>query len=601
MRAMMRSILIVEIYRKATVARIDTSRDSAALTLMGTDMERINFGLRSLHDIWACLIQVILASWMLYSQLGASLFAPIALILVCFAGLGFLMRFTGDSQRAWMAGVQQRVGLTATVIASMKSLKLSGLSQIARDLMQKLRVDELAAGAQFRKIGILAAFFGFIPFLIGPPLMFAVSQQEMNTTKIYTSLSYLLLLTTPLTQTFQNIPEILSGLACLGRVQDFLQEADRKGALDLAANPGHDSEKRPEPSSNHPTVRELQSIRIQHGTFGWQPATPALQDINALVRAGSITTVVGPVGSGKSTLCQAILGEVPFKDGRMLFDVQPRHIGYCHQTSFLSNETIRHNIVGFSSFDPVRYAEVIEAAALAVDLRTLPQGDRTKVGSDGITLSGGQKQRIALARALYVQTNLLVLDDIFSGLDADTEDRITQQVFGPNGLLRRRKVTTILCTHSSKQLEMADHIIALQEGQIIEQGSLRDLFAASGYVRDLMSGDGVADASPSTDTTAREEKSQPIEYDSTSSHEPGTPKASSDHSASRQNGDWTVYKQYFKSMGLVVASSSFGFAVLWGVFTNLSTVCECLASRGVFHVVGTDTDLMCCRAEVLVR
>jgi ABC-type bacteriocin/lantibiotic exporter with double-glycine peptidase domain len=179
---MVKSILVVEIYRKATVARIDTSRDSAALTLMSTDMERINMGLRSIHDIWASLIQVALASWMLYTQLGLVLFAPIALVLACVAALGVLMRLTGDSQRAWMAKVQERVGLTSTVISSMKSLKLSGLSRTAQDFVQKLRVDELAAGTRFRTISILAALLGFLPLLMGPPLMFAFSKQETDST-----------------------------------------------------------------------------------------------------------------------------------------------------------------------------------------------------------------------------------------------------------------------------------------------------------------------------------------------------------------------------------------------------------------------------------
>jgi ABC-type multidrug transport system fused ATPase/permease subunit len=565
---MVKSILVVEIYRKATVARIDTSRDSAALTLMSTDMERINMGLRSIHDIWASLIQVALASWMLYTQLGLVLFAPIALVLACVAALGVLMRLTGDSQRAWMAKVQERVGLTSTVISSMKSLKLSGLSRTAQDFVQKLRVDELAAGTRFRTISILAALLGFLPLLMGPPLMFAFSKQEMDATKIYTSLSYLLLLTNPLTQIFQSVPELLSGLACLGRVQAFLQEADREDGSNAAGNWSQDAEKLSEKGSSETVVHKSQSIRIHNGTFGWQPGNPTLHCINTTIPAGSITTVVGPVGSEKSTLCQAILGEVPFKQGQLLFDAQPCHIGYCHQTPFLSNETIRHNIVGFCPFDPARYSEVIEAAALATDLRTLPQGDRTKVGSDGITL--------ALARALYVHINLIILDDIFSGLDADTEDQITWRVFGPEGLLRRRNVTTILCTHSSKQLALADHIIALQAGRITEQGNWPKLLAGSSYVSGLMLGAEVPSSSPLTRTTLGDAEHKTNEYSLEGSHVAEMPSVPCDNTGSRQGGDWTVYKQYFKSMGLTLAISSLGFAVLWGVFTNFSTVCEYL-------------------------
>ena len=579
MRAMVRSILIVEIYRKATVARIDTGRDSAALTLMSTDMDRINLGLRSIHDIWASIIQVALSSWMLYIQLGAVFVAPIVLVIVCVAALGVLIRLTGDSQRAWMAKVQERVGLTATVIASMKSLKISALSNIVGDFVQKLRVDELAAGTRYRTIAILAALFGFVPMLIGPPLTFAFSRQEMDATKIFTSLSYLLLLTNPLTLIFQSIPELLSGLACLGRVQSFLEYADRGQSLansDIAQIEGEKGEK---VLIQHPTLvgraqHAPPSVSIESGSFSWQLGKPTLRDINIFIPAGSLTVVVGSVGSGKSTLCQALLGEIPFSEGRMCFDARVSHIGYCHQTPFLPNGSIRDNIIGFSPFDPVRYAEVITVTALTVDLGLLPQGDDTNVGSDGITLSGGQKQRIALARALYVDAKLVVLDDVFSGLDANTEGQISRQVFGRDGLLRKRNTTTVLCTNSQKQLVSADHVIALDQGNVIEQGCLNELLARPGYVSTLLLGfqpqhdtmsaepSDVGDISPATGVGSMGTKGTATIL--------STPMSDS----FRQTGDTVAYKHYFMSIGWSMAISSIVFAASWGAFTNFSTVCK---------------------------
>jgi len=175
----------------------------------------------SLHEIWASTIQVALAAWMLYNQLGAVFVAPMGVVIACFIGLVIVMKFTGDSQRAWMAGVQKRVGLTATVISSMKDLKMSGLSVAVCDFVQKLRVEELVAGSRFRKIAIIAALFGYIPMLVSPPLTFAFAQRTLDATRMFTSLSYLLLLTNPLAQVFQFIPQLLSGLACLGRIQAF--------------------------------------------------------------------------------------------------------------------------------------------------------------------------------------------------------------------------------------------------------------------------------------------------------------------------------------------------------------------------------------------
>ncbi|RDL31764.1 Uncharacterized protein BP5553_09166 [Venustampulla echinocandica] len=573
MRTMARSILVTETFIKATKARIGTSDDSAALTLMSTDMERIKMGFRSLHDIWAGMIQAALAGWMLYLRLGVVFVVPMGLVIVCFVGLGILIKFTGDSQRAWMAGVQKRVGLTATVIASMKNLKISGLSAAVSDFVQKLRVDELAAGARCRKIFIIAALLGFIPLLIAPPLTFAFTQRTLDASKVFTSLSFLTLLATPLLQIFQSAPELVSALACLGRIQAFLECETRHDFRQVLADIKQNTEKAggDTAASSDPELDLANYVVIKNGKFGWEADKFVLQNVNTRVSKSSLTIVVGPVGSGKSTLCKALLGEIPFSEGSVVLSSRFPHIGFCDQTAFLSNGSVRDNIVGFSPFNNERYAEVIKATALGFDFVTLPQGDRTNVGSDGIALSGGQKQRVSLARALYLQSDMLVLDDIFSGLDADTEEQVFRQVFGPDGLLRRRRSTVVLCTHSVRHLPAADYIITLGEGSIVEQGSFNKLMTSQGYVQRL----GLRDSSDSDASSAemtlkksvRESKPQLLHITTTT-----TSSLPLDTEESRKIGDKTVYKHYFKSMGLFLAACSLFFAALWGFFTNFPTI-----------------------------
>lgn len=125
-RVMLSSILVPEIFTKATVARVNATDNNAALTLMSTDMERIRMGFRNLHEVWACLLQVALAAWMLYRRLDVGFIAALGLLIFCFICLGVLVNFTGDSQKSWMARVQTRVGITATVIGGTKSLKDQG-------------------------------------------------------------------------------------------------------------------------------------------------------------------------------------------------------------------------------------------------------------------------------------------------------------------------------------------------------------------------------------------------------------------------------------------------------------------------------------------
>ncbi|KAM7196129.1 P-loop containing nucleoside triphosphate hydrolase protein [Naviculisporaceae sp. PSN 640] len=590
-RAMARTILVTEVYRKATRIRIGAEDEKAAVTLMSTDIERIVVGFMFLHDIWASFIQVGIASWMLYQQLGVAFVAPMALVAACSVGMAVLMRFTGDSQKKWMAEVQRRVGLTSTVIASMKNLKISGLSGAVGDFVQKLRVDELQAGTRFRKIMILSAVFGFVPILFGPPLTFASSQTELSVGTMFTSLSYLLLLTDPLVTIFQTIPSILSGLACLSRIQAFL-ECDtrrdfRKVLSDIRRDAAASSEKRELKGEDQNVGAEAGAdpIVVTDANFGWEADKSDLHDINMRVPKSSLTIVVGSVGSGKSTLCKALLGEIPYSSGSVVLSTRFPHVGFCEQTAFLSNASIRDNIVGFSPFDSERYDQIIEATALAFDFATLPQGDETNVGSDGITLSGGQKQRVSLARALYLQSDLLVLDDIFSGLDADTEEQVFRGVFGTEGLLRQRRTTVVLCTHSIRHLPAADYIVALGEGRVVEQGSFAQLMERSegGYVHRL----GLRDSSSSPDSEASSVKSNKrgsssAELDSTPAlvRKPTKGAAaktveaavSPQAEAARQLGDSSVYKTYVKSMGLVVAWSSLIFGALWGFFTNFPTI-----------------------------
>ncbi|KAK1149560.1 hypothetical protein N8T08_005109 [Aspergillus melleus] len=567
--------IVTETFAAATRLRLGSGNDSAALTLMSTDMERIRIGLRCVHEAWANIIQASLAAWMLYRQIGIAFVAPVGVVMGCFIGLGILINFTGDSQRAWMSGVQKRVGLTATVIAGMKSIKISGLAPPVTDYVQQLRIDELGAGVRFRRIMIIAAIFAWIPQLISPPLTFAFAQSTLNASTMFTSLSFLTLLTQPLSQLFQSIPDFVSGLACLGRIQAFLELEPRQDYRQCMVEAQNSTEKGSKQLDPDPT----ETILIQDANFGWKVDQFVLHNINTRISASCLTMVIGPVGSGKSTFCKALLGEVPFSKGSVVTSTSFRHVGFCEQTAFLWNGTVKENIVGFSSFDRERYDQVIEATALHFDLETLPHGDRTNIGSDGVALSGGQKQRLSLARALYLPSTLLILDDVFSGLDADTEEQVFWQVFGPNGLLRQRGSTVVLCTHSVRHLPTADYIIALENGSVAEQGTFADLSALPGYVQRLEVGlkqedkDDADQPSPSPEqrNKTRAVKQQLEPATTANSTLPSAPIAPAVAMA-RQVGDTTVYKLYIKSMGWLVAACGFFFATLWGFFTNYPTV-----------------------------
>ncbi|KAK5989809.1 ABC transporter FGM5 [Cladobotryum mycophilum] len=302
-----------------------------------------------------------------------------------------------------------------------------------------------------------------------------------------------------------------------------------------------------------------------------------LKGLNISIATSSLTIVVGPVASGKSTFCKALLGETPIHSGRVQMTRASLRVGYCEQVPFILNATIRENIVGYSVFDQARYSDVIAATMLAQDLSVLPQADDTKVGNNGITLSGGQKQRVSLARALYLESDLLILDDIFSGLDADTEEHVFQRVFGRDGLVRRRNTTAIICTHSVRHLSSADHIIAL--GPIVEQGTFEDLVAGGNYLHRL--GVTVADRRdvdrrwPAFDKDGPGIARDAVETPSlpqTDWTKTTPPLLNHGNERSRQVGDSVVYRHYATSVKLLTLLSFFFADAAIGFFWNYPNI-----------------------------
>ncbi|KAH9904926.1 P-loop containing nucleoside triphosphate hydrolase protein [Xylariomycetidae sp. FL2044] len=582
---MTRAILVTAIYEKATKAEIGAEDSTESITLMSVDIERLMLGFENFHEIWAANIQVSLASWLLYNELGVAFIAPIVVTLICFLALSFITRFTGDSQRSWMAGVQKRVGLTSTVIANMKNMKIAALVAPVSDLVQRLRVDELGAGARFRRLILVSTILALGPLMISPFMTFAFSQRSLDTATLFTSLSYLILLATPLLQAMRAIPQVLSGMACLGRIQAFLECKSRHDFRSVLSSVKETMEKEPLSETDIETDLDQSdaAIVVSHGSFSWEEDKTVLHDINIRIPKSCLTIVVGPVASGKSTLCQALLGEIPISQGNVLMRTRIGRVAYCDQSPFLFNSSIKDNIIGHLPLNEERYAEVVNATMLSTDFEIFARGDRTQIGSNGLTLSGGQRQRVSLARALYLHSDLLILDDVFSGLDADTEEQVFSRVFGQGGVIQRRRATAVLCTHSVRHLPSAKHIVALSsEGTVLEQGTFAELMANDNYVRNLgvkaSASDIQSDSiSQIVSRTGREDSKPGLLTRATTAS-----LAPEQDSTAQRLGDWQVYKIYFKSMGALVPAAFFGSAALLGFFYNFPTVWFRYWSEDVF-------------------
>lgn len=265
------------------------------------------------------------------------------------------------------------------------------------------------------------------------------------------------------------------GMASMGRLSKILDEAPV--IHDAAAVP------------NPPPIEG--DIEFRRLTFAYpgpdgNPRPPVLRDVSLRIPRGTTLAVVGPTGAGKSTLANLIPRLLDAPPGTLLIDGRPIRdyplrrlraaIGYAQQESFLFSDTIAANIAfGVEDASPEAVAQAAEQAGLREDVERFPKGFETVVGERGITLSGGQKQRTALARALLRNPKILILDDALSAVDTETEARIL-------GHLRQvmRGRTTILIAHRISTVKDADHIVFLEDGRIVEQGTHAQLLALGG-------------------------------------------------------------------------------------------------------------------------
>ncbi|KAL4958875.1 ABC transporter [Aspergillus stella-maris] len=577
----LRGGLISLIHGQTMHAReVDLGR-TTAITLMGTDVERIVSGFRSLHDLWACPVDIGVAVYLLQRQVGVACLVP-AVIVVVFISLTFkLSAATNKFQRLWIEKVQERLRFTSFALENIKAVKMLGLSERIFSIAQKLREAEITTSAVFRKLLIGTITLSNSPADLVPMATFAVyvivalvrHDNSLLAAQAFTSLSLITLVTTPVLAFIQAVPAVIQCLGCWDRIQEYcsVPAYDNHGSHSLT--PGEAQGSSLELQTIPGTASETgQLVKFFNHSTAWEhDSPPVLHDITLSIKREGVTMIVGPIGSGKSTLLESILGETLAMQGQAERNFSS--VAYCSQTPWLQSQTICQNIVGTSPIDTNWYATVLSACGLEKDLDRLPRGDQTAVGNNGLALSGGQKQRIALARSLYSRCKFFLLDDVFSGIDAAATETISHNLFGDQGLFRQMQSTIVLATHSRFLLRYANEIVVLAGGRVVETGSLASLLSSSAYIQGLQTKlptPSVYSEKSEAPTKAKvsdhqsESRSEMIEAAESLEHQPD------DHA--RQVGDWSVYGYYASASGRTIVAFCLGLIMAWSFCREFPTI-----------------------------
>jgi ATP-binding cassette subfamily C (CFTR/MRP) protein 4 len=405
-------------------------------------------------------------------------FAGISSLLLLIPAQAVLAKYIAKLRNATAKMTDERVRLTGEAITGVLGFKMLAWEDPLYEQILKIRAEEKR---YIRKMNVIRALNMALTFIITPfvsLITFTVARYtsaEFTVGNIFYSIALLALPKLYMCEFFVHGVEATSeAKISVQRIAEFLSLSE-PAPLEKFAMSGEDG-------SNDDVV-----LRIKKSSFGYhrfdssgidakKGVDVVLKDFSMAIQSGQLVAIVGPIGSGKTSILNVCLGELEVCGGLDMHEVlsmKAKHVAFCPQAPWIISGTIRENILFGKEMDEELYIKVIRSCCLDVDLANMAAGDETEIGERGISLSGGQKARVSLARAAYSDADLLLLDDPLSAVDAKVSGMMFQECIGPSGLLKSR--TRILVTHQKHVLPMCDWIIVLCDGSISDQGTHAEL------------------------------------------------------------------------------------------------------------------------------
>ncbi|CAN6275258.1 unnamed protein product [Urochloa humidicola] len=499
-----RGALQTALYRKSLRLSAGARRSHGAgaiVNYMQVDAGIVSFAMHGLHGLWLMPLQIVVALLLLYAYLGPAVLMTLAVIAAVTVITAFANKLNLAYQLKFLGVRDSRVKAITEMLGHMRVIKLQAWEERFGGKVREIRREELGWLAKI----MLFMCANTVVFSSGPLAMtvlvfgtYIASGGQLDAGKVFTAAAFFRMLEGPMQSFPQTIVMSMQAFVSLGRLNKFLTDAE----IDATAVERVDSAGAAEDAA-------AVAVEVRGGVFAWDvpegeetkkgnngqagngvvaenggqgngsELVTVLRGIDVEIRRGELTAVVGMVGSGKSSLLSCIMGEMHKVSGKVsIFG----STAYVAQTAWIRNGTIQENILFGKPMDSERYSEIIRACCLEKDLEMMEFGDQTEIGERGINLSGGQKQRIQLARAVYQDCDIYLLDDIFSAVDAHTGSTIFKECL--KSILKNK--TVLLVTHQVDFLQNVDTIIVMKDGLLIQSGIYRELLASCSDFSDLV-------------------------------------------------------------------------------------------------------------------
>ncbi|CAG9833832.1 unnamed protein product [Diabrotica balteata] len=451
------------IYRKSlklSKTALGETASGKLVNLLSNDVSRFDLVSLLIHQIWIAPVLSLIIMGFLYQRTGYAGVVGVVAVFVIVPIQTYTGKLSAKYRKQTAMKTDERVRLMDEILSGIQVIKMYAWEIPFRKVIRIARRNEIKIIT--KSAYVRAAFMALNLFttrlaLFCTLLTVILSKEQITASMVFVVMSYFNVLSMAMSTMFtRGVSEIAECLVAVRRIRDFLLNEEYDPNRSTSGMNG-----------NVKSVDDFKEIiSLKNLTVKWNLSFSdnALENINLNVPDGQLIGIIGPVGSGKSSLLQTLLGELDITQGDMRVQGQ---ISYASQEPWVFAATVRQNILFGEEYDKKRYQEVIQACSLEKDFEQFPNGDLTLVGDRGSSLSGGQKARINLARAVYREADVYLLDDPLSAVDIHVSKHLYEKCI--NGYLGSR--TRILVTHQVHYLKDADNIIILNNGRIEDEGT----------------------------------------------------------------------------------------------------------------------------------